>query len=89
PWTNEKQKGSRNMKKEQTRPEFLKYSGTIVLLLGSAWYVPVNKKSADPKAPKAPVKLSSRIPASDGYLLVDMKKCQGWEFWGHHTFSVN
>jgi len=65
------------MEKEQTRREFLKYSGTIVLLVGGGCYVPVNRKSADPKASKAPIKLSSGIPASDGYLLVDIKKCQG------------
>ena len=65
------------MKKEQTRREFLKYSGTIVLLVGSGCYVPVNTKSADPKAPKALAKSSSALPASDGYLLVDIKKCQG------------
>jgi protein NrfC len=65
------------MKKEQTRREFLKYSGTIVLLVGGGCYVPGNKKSTDPKASQAPVKLSSEIPASDGYLLVDIKKCQG------------
>jgi protein NrfC len=62
------------MKKKQTRREFLKYSGTIVLLVGSGCYVPVNRKSADHKAL---VKSSSGIPASDGYLLVDIKKCQG------------
>jgi protein NrfC len=65
------------MKKEQTRREFLKVSGTIVLLVGSGCYVPVNTKSADPKAPKALAKSSSGIPPSDGYLLVDIKKCQG------------
>ena len=65
------------MKKGQTRREFLKYSGTIVLLVGGGCYVPVNRKSADPKASKGPIKLSSGIPASDGYLLVDIKKCQG------------
>ena len=65
------------MKKEQTRRDFLKYSGTIILLVGSGCYVPVNRKSVDPKAPKAPVKSSTGIQASDGYLLVDIKKCQG------------
>jgi protein NrfC len=65
------------MKKEQTRREFLKYSGTIVFIMGSGCYIPVDKKSADPKAPGAPIKSSSGIPPSDGYLLVDIKKCQG------------
>jgi protein NrfC len=65
------------MKKEQTRREFLKYTGTIVLLVGGGCYVPVKTKTADSKTPKALAKGSSRLPASDGYLLVDIKKCQG------------
>ena len=62
------------MEKKHTRRDFLKYSGAIVLLVGSGCYIPVNRKSDDPKAP---VKSRSGIPASDGYLLVDIKKCQG------------
>jgi protein NrfC len=65
------------MKKEQTRREFLKYSGTIVLLVGSGCYVSLNTQSADSKALKTLAKGSSGIPVSDGYLLVDIKKCQG------------
>lgn len=52
----------------------MKYSGVIVLLVSNGCYIPVNRKSDDPKAP---VKSRSGIPASDGYLLVDIKKCQG------------
>jgi protein NrfC len=39
------------------------------MLLGSGRYVVA--------APRTPAKLSPEIPASDGYLLVDAKKCQG------------
>ena len=52
----------------------MKYSGAIVLLVGNGCYIPVNRKSDDSKAS---VKSRSGIPASDGYLLVDIKKCQG------------
>ena len=50
------------MKKEQTRREFLKVSGTIVLLVGSGFYVPVSSGSADPKALKTSAKSSAGIP---------------------------
>ncbi len=62
------------MKKQQTRREFLKYSGTIVLLVGSGCAVPVNGPTADPKAP---IQSLSGLPISDGYLIVDTRKCQG------------
>ncbi|CAB1084701.1 hypothetical protein D1AOALGA4SA_12211 [Olavius algarvensis Delta 1 endosymbiont] len=65
------------MEKKQSRRDFLKYSGTIVLLVGSGCYVPLDRQSADPQAPAAPLKRLSDIPPSDGYLLVDVKKCQG------------
>jgi len=65
------------MEKKQSRRDFLKYSGTIVLLMGSGCYAPMDGKSADPKAPAAPLRGVADIPPSDGYLLVDMKKCQG------------
>jgi protein NrfC len=57
-----------------SRREFLKYSGTIVLVLGTGCYATINGKSNDAK-----VQLVSHsgIPASDGYLLVDIRKCQG------------
>ncbi|MCJ7832951.1 MAG: 4Fe-4S dicluster domain-containing protein, partial [Deltaproteobacteria bacterium] len=62
------------MKKDQTRREFLKCTGTIVLVMGGGLYLPAFANAADPKAP---IKGVSGIPASDGYLLVDIKKCQG------------
>jgi len=65
------------MEKKQTRRDFLKYSGTIVLVVGSGCYVPMNRKPADMKTPAIPIKSLLGIPPSDGYLLVDIKKCQG------------
>jgi len=44
-----------------TRRDFIKATGTIVLVAGTGW----NLYAAD------------EIPPSDGYLLVDIKKCQG------------
>ena len=65
------------MEKKQTRRDFLKYSGTIVLFVGSGCYAPMDRKSADNKTPAAAIKGLSGIPPADGYLLVDIKKCQG------------
>lgn len=62
------------VQKTVSRRNFLKYSGTIVLVLGTGCYVHGNPNS---KNLKAPLKSRSGIPASDGYLLVDIKKCQG------------
>jgi len=44
-----------------TRRDFIKVTGTIVLVAGTGW----NFSATD------------EIPPSDGYLLVDIKKCQG------------
>jgi hypothetical protein len=52
--------------KTVSRRDFLKYTGTIVLVMGSGCYAPVNRRS---KEFKAPVTSRSGIPASDGYLL--------------------
>ena len=57
-----------------SRRDFLKYSGTIVLVLGSGCYAPMSGKS---KSTEVPIISSTGIPASDGYLLVDIRKCQG------------
>ncbi|MBW2177520.1 MAG: 4Fe-4S dicluster domain-containing protein [Deltaproteobacteria bacterium] len=62
------------MKKQQTRREFLKCSGTIFLLVGSGCAVPVNSPPTDPTAP---IQSQSGLPTSDGYLIVDTRKCQG------------
>ncbi len=64
----------KNEARTVSRRDFLKYSGTIVLVLGSGCYAPMNGKS---KGTKVPVVSSLGIPASDGYLLVDIRKCQG------------
>jgi protein NrfC len=61
-------------RKTVSRRDFLKYTGTIVLVMGSGCYAPIHRQSKDFKAP---VTSRSGIPASDGYLLVDIKKCQG------------
>lgn len=71
------EKKDSNVKNEErtvSRRDFLKYSGTIVFVLGTGCYATVNGKTKDVKAP---VISSSGIPASDGYLLVDVRKCQG------------
>lgn len=46
-------------KTEMTCRHFIKVTGTIVLVAGTIW----NLSAAD------------KIPLSDGYLLVDIKKC--------------
>ena len=61
-------------RKDVSRRDFLKYSGTIVLVMGSGCYFSGNPNS---KNLKAPLTSRSGIPASDGYLLVDIEKCQG------------
>ena len=38
--------------KPVSRRDFLKYSGTIVLVLGSGCYAPLNGKSKDAKVPR-------------------------------------
>jgi protein NrfC len=65
------------MKKEQTRREFLKCTGTIVFMVGSGLYVPALGASSNPRSPKGSLPNAAGIPPSDGYLLVDIKKCQG------------
>jgi len=51
----------RGKKTKMTRRRFIKVTGTIVLVAGTRW----NLSGVDD------------IPPSDGYLLVDTKKCQG------------
>ena len=50
-------------KKNISRREFLKYSGTIIFVVGTGFYVHAEAGSG--------------LPPSHGYLLVDIKKCQG------------
>ncbi len=57
-----------------SRREFIKHSGTVMFVVGSGLWLPSSygqattlKKVGNP----------GQIPASQGYLLVDIKKCQG------------
>jgi len=61
------------MKKEQSRREFLKASGTILFVMGGGLYLPAYAGPAEFNSSKS----TPGIPASEGYLLVDVKKCQG------------
>ena len=64
----------KNEARTVSRRDFLKYSGTIVFVLGTGCYAQMDGKH---KGAKVPVVSSTGIPASDGYLLVDVRKCQG------------
>jgi protein NrfC len=61
-------------RKTISRRDFLKCTGTVVLVVGSGGYVYGSSISKNSEAP-----LAGRpdIPPSDGYLLVDIEKCQG------------
>ena len=67
-----KQKGSYE---KISRREFFQYLGTIVFIVGTGFYVPAANGSL--KIPKGLNKRPWGIPPSQGYLLVDMKKCSG------------
>lgn len=60
--------------KEISRRDFLKYTGTVVFVVGTGCYALVYKGSPD--LIKAEIERAG-LPASDGYILVDIKKCQG------------
>jgi protein NrfC len=67
-------KERKDREKEISRRDFLKYTGTVVLVVGSGCYV-----AADKGSPKL-IKVKdggAGLPASEGYILVDIKKCQG------------
>lgn len=57
-----------------SRRAFLKYSGTIILVMGSGYFAPADGR---PGTPGGTPKHRGQIAASDGYLLVDIEKCQG------------
>lgn len=59
---------------EVTRRDFVKVTGTIILVTGSGCYLAVEQESPSNLTDSAG---PSEIPPSDGYLLVDIKKCQG------------
>lgn len=72
--TAEKDAQDKSAQKRVSRRDFLKYSGTIVLVMGSGSYLLGDAKAG---MAEVPLKRPSGIPASDGYLLVDIEKCQG------------
>lgn len=57
-----------------SRRDFLKYTGTIIFVVGTGVYV--NAENDSGKLIKVDEKQAG-IPPSQGYLLVDIKKCQG------------
>jgi len=54
-------KSQEQKQKKISRRHFIKVTGTIVFVAGTRWNLPA----------------ADDIPPSDGYLLVDLKKCQG------------
>ena len=65
---------NKNSNDKISRRSFLKYTGTIIFVVGGGCYVPTDKGTGNP------VKLDERrggIPPSQGYLLDDIRKCQG------------
>ena len=65
---------NKNVYDKISRRNFLKYTGTIIFVVGSGCYVPANKGTNNL------MKLDENrgfIPPSQGYLLVDIQKCQG------------
>ena len=57
-----------------SRREFIKHSGTIVLVAGSGLWLPSRH---GPAIAFEKIANSGEIPVSQGYLLVDIRKCQG------------
>jgi protein NrfC len=58
-----------------TRREFIKVTGSILLVARLGGY---GARAADASAASAPVFIgANEIPPADGYLLVDIEKCQG------------
>ena len=68
-------KHKKNTKSEISRRDFLKCTGTIIFVAGSGLYISTPYGFADVSKMK-----KSDFPASEGYLLVDIKKCQGFLF---------
>lgn len=56
-----------------SRRDFLKCAGTIVLVMGTGYSALANGESG---VPEGTLKNRDRVPPSDGYLLVDIEKCQ-------------
>jgi protein NrfC len=60
--------------KTVSRRAFLKCAGTIVLVMGSGTFTLAN---GEPRIAGGRLKIDDPILPSDGYLLVDVEKCQG------------
>ena len=70
----QKESKSKNASDKISRRSFLKYTGTIIFVVGGGCYVPTDKGTGNL------AKLDESrggIPPSQGYLLVDIRKCQG------------
>ena len=65
---------NRNRYDRISRRSFLKYTGTIIFVVGSGCYVPADRGG---RSPVKPDEGRGGIPPSQGYLLVDIEKCQG------------
>lgn len=62
-----------------TRREFMKVTGSIILVAGVGGFMPRTADAGAAQAPGTRPVLMRRdgIPPADGYLLVDIEKCQG------------
>ena len=65
---------NKNSNEKISRRNFLKYTGTIIFVAGAGCYVPANKSYGNLIKP---AESRNEFPPSQGYLLVDIKKCQG------------
>jgi len=71
---NPKNSNTKGKLRPYTRRDFIKHSGTVIFVMGSGLYLPSKYGCADPADPDG---TPDEIPASRGYLLVDVRKCQG------------
>jgi protein NrfC len=70
----QKNRKKKNSYEEISRRDFLKYTGTIIFVAGTGVYVHAENDS------RKLIRVDGKqveIPSSQGYLLVDIKKCQG------------
>lgn len=64
----------KNGEEKISRRHFLKYSGTIIFIVGAGSFIPANAGYGKQLNRD---EIESEIPPSQGYLLVDTRKCQG------------
>ncbi|MDJ0912558.1 MAG: 4Fe-4S dicluster domain-containing protein [Desulfobacterales bacterium] len=69
-----KEREKANGNEKISRRRFLKVTGTIIFVVGAGSYVPAKKSYSKPVTTDAH---RDAIPPSNGYLLVDIRKCQG------------